>query len=781
MAGLTEGQARERLEKFGENKITIKQANPFFSLLFRQYTNTVSLILFGAGLFSFYIREWTDFVFIFAVLIINGLFGFFQEYKAEKTLEKLKSFITARSRVIRDGREKEIDSKDLVPGDTVILQEGEKIAADGIFEGNSVMSVDESILTGEALPVEKNRGDLLFSGTLIFRGKGFLKVENTGFKTKLGEIAKGVSEIKEEKTPLALGLDSLGRRITLAAFALSIILILIGILQGREIKELVLTTVSVAVAAIPEGLPLIVSVALAVGAYRMAKERAIVRKMASIETLGAANLILTDKTGTITQNKMAVKKYFLGLGEKIDRLLLACSLGNASALVAKENGNTGFEILGDRTDGALALFVEENKGNYEKLKNIGKILFEKPFDSVTKTIEIVWRGEDGKFIFIKGAPEEVMSHLDSKNRKVAQDNLNLFVKEGLRTIAFAYKKTVKGVPLDSLKRSGSFNFLGIIGIYDPPRPEARETIQKAKSAGVRVVMVTGDNPETARYIAEDVGLIEKGELIVISSEIKQMTDEALLAVLPEVRIFARFTPTDKLRVVRLFKQKGYVVSVIGDGVNDALALKEANIGIAIGGDGTDVAREASDIVITDDNLLTAIKAIKEGRSIFNNILRSVFYLVSANMAEFAFIFLAITFSLPSPLLPSQILWINLITDGIPSLALVMDSGKKSLMLAKPRDIKENFLNKRRVIYVLQIAFVITVFIFLIFFFSLRFLNVYQARFLVFNFFVVLELITVFIVRGGIWPLNKFLIVSVLLSLFLQFLIIYMPFLRNFFF
>lgn len=768
MKGLTEKQARGLLVTFGENKIETARKVSLVTLLLDQYKNSISFILFIASLFSFIIREFTDMIFILFVLVSNGLFSFFQEFKAEKTLEKLKDFTVAKSRIIREGKEKEIDAREIVPGDTVILREGDRIPADGSLISHLPMEVDESVFTGESFPVEKAKEDLLLSGTFVTRGRGEMTIDRTGLKTKIGEIAKAMSEIKKSKTPLASNMDILGRKIAIFTILFCFFLIPVGLSQGRNLKQLILTIISLSVAVIPEGLPLVVTVALAVGVYRMAKERAIVRKMDAIETLGATNVILTDKTGTLTKNRMSVKEFWLPTQENLKLLLRACVLGNTATIIEKEN-RKGFEILGDKTDAAFLLFVKDRVKDIEFYRNEGKIIFEKPFDPITKTVEIEWEEKDKKHYFVRGAPESVVQMLEENTRRETEDKFTQLAKKGLRVIGFAHKGG-----------QGEFKLLGLIGIYDPPREEAKEALYKAREAGIRVVMVTGDNPETAKNISEEVGLIEKDELVMTSSDLEKLTDDNLLEILPRVRIFARTRPEDKLRLVKLYKKAGFIVAVTGDGVNDSLALQESNIGVAMGEKGTDVAKEAADIVITDDNFYTVVKAVEEGRAIFNNILKVILYLLSTNVAEFLVIALAILIKLPIPLLPTQILWINLVSDGLPSLALASDIKRTGLLTGKPRNIKEQILNKERLVYIVLIGLIIALITLGIFVFSLGRFSEDQARLITFDIFVGMEFVVVFIIRGGIFPLNKFLIGSIILSVLLQLLVTVSPGLRSLF-
>ena len=774
--GLSHQEAEQLLHEFGLNSIEVPRKGFLLQLFMRQYKNLITLILFVAGVFSFYIGNAVDAFFIFSILIVNGIFGFSQEYKAEKTLEKLRDFTVLKSRVIRDGKEEEIETKYIVPADLVVLREGERVPADGTLKSFSPLELDESILSGESLPVEKKQGGTLFTGTFILRGRGTMKVEQTGLSTKFGEIAEKIEKIEKPKTPLEQNLSQLGKRLALVAIFASFSLIPLGLAQQRMLSEVILTSISLMVALIPEGLPLVLTIALAIGAYRMAKERTIVKKMTAIETLGATSLILTDKTGTLTQNKMSVKKHWLSHKDNFPLLLRAAVVGNAATLVLKENalpaGRQGekFAVLGEKTDAALLLFAKDNVSNFDDFKNEGKIVRERPFDSILKTIEIDWEYKDDCYVFVRGAPESILPTIREKDKKAVEEKLLEFAHEGLRVIGFANKK----------KGEEAFTFLGLEGIYDPPREEAAASLREAHRAGIRVVMVTGDNPVTALAIAEEIGLIEQKEVVFTSDDLKKLSDEDLLRELPRVRVFARMNPVDKLRLVQLYRKAGFVVAVTGDGVNDALALAESNIGVAMGESGTDVAKEAADVVITDDNLATIIKAVEEGRNIYHNITRVIIYLLSSNAAEFLVLLVGMFFGLPIIFSPTQILWINLVTDGFPALALASDTKKRSLLGSKPRMKSEQIINRERFLTILKVSGFLTIVTILVYLYSLTRFSPQDARVVVFNFFVLLELLVVFFIRGGLFPLNKFLIISILVSSVLQVLIMVHPVLREIF-
>ncbi len=770
-SGLTSEKASALIEKFGKNTIEREVKFSSINLLISQYKNIITVILLFATLFSIFIGDLIDAVFIFTVLLINGVFGFIQEYRSQKTMEKLKDLTSPRAFVIRNGQETEIDAENIVPQDLVVLREGDRVPADGKITSGMQIEVNESILTGESLPQEKGKNDTLYAGTFIVRGRAYLSVAEVGFATKLGQIAKDLEGMKKPKIPLVESLNDLGKKLAIGAVLLSFILIPIGAIQGREIRELILIAVSTAVALIPEGLPLVVTVALAVGAFRMAKRKTIVRKMASIETLGATTVILSDKTGTITENKMIVKKHWVPNEERFNLLLRCAALGNTANLILKEGARLdsarqgeSLEMVGDPTDGAILSFAQKHIDNLEYFRSQGKIIEEKPFDPEIKLIEVKWEHKGERHTFLRGSPETIIKKIAEKERIDAEKILSKYAKEGLRVIAFAHKK-------ESLK----MNLLGFVGIYDAPREEAVKAITEARAAGISIVMVTGDNPITAKSISEEVGLISEGELVLTHDEIEKMSDEEILELLPSVKVFARMIPEDKLRLVRLYKQAGHVVAVTGDGVNDALALSEAHIGVAMGGrKGTDVAREASDIVITDDNLYTIVRAVEEGRGIYDNIVKVVVFLLSTNFTEFFLIFFAILFGLPIPLTPTQILWINLIGDGLPAMALASDTKTKELLLRKPRRISEGILNWARLRFIFGITFVFSLILLAVFAVEI---NGGVPRMLIFNLIVVGEMIILFIIRGGIFPINRFLIFSVILTLILQYLVSTIPYFK----
>ncbi len=765
--GLSSSEVTELQSKFGKNTVQMESKSTTLSLLLSQYKNVITGILFVAGAFSYIIGHGIDGFFIFLVLIVNGLFGFMQEYRAQKTMEKLKDLTAPRAFVTRDGKEIEIDARDIVPRDIVVLREGDRVPADGKIITDVQIEVDESILTGESLPVEKKINEELYAGTFLVRGRAYLEVTQVGFATKLGQIAEELGGIEKPKVPLSENLNSLGKRLALVAVLLSLVLVPIGASQGRDLRELIGVAVGVAVALIPEGLPLIVTVALAIGAYRMVKLKAIVRKMAAIETLGSTTVILSDKTGTITQNKMAVKKHWFAAKDDLTLLLRCGILGNTASLAIEEDGGK-LAIVGDPTDGAILAFAKTQMNDLESFMAEGKVISEQPFNPETKIIEVQWEDKNVKHTFLRGAPETILKYVGENERKEGEKELKAYASEGLRVIAFAYKNEHR-----------THKLLGFVGIYDAPRPEAISAIREARDAGIKIVMVTGDNPITAKAIAEDVGMIEEGELVLTHDEIEKLTDDELKKLIPRIRVFARMRPQDKLRLVRIYKKAGHVVAVTGDGVNDALALSEAHIGVAMGGTGTDVAKEASDIIITDDNLATIVRAVEEGRGIYDNIVKVVIFLFSTNLTEFFLILFAILFGFPIPLTPTQILWINLIGDGLPAMALAADTNRKNLLKREPRKITEQILNGSRLRFILVVTFIFSALLIYIFATELQRTGV-VPRLLIFNLIVCGEMVILFIIRGGIFPINRFLIFSVLITLVLQYLVSVLPIFKTIF-
>jgi len=713
--GLSEEEARKRLEQYGKNAIPEKPPESFINILLRQFKEFLTIVLLIATFISFALGETKDAIAILIIVLINAFLGAFQEFKAEQTLASLKSYITPKVKVIRGGKIKEINIEELVPGDIALVEEGEKIPADLRWIETSNLQVDESILTGESVAVTKDAdfitddditlGDQLnmgFKGTTVVSGKGKGVVVGTGLNTALGNIARMLSEIEEEKTPLQKELEKLGKQLTYVILAIIFLVFIVGVIQGRNAFEMFFTSVSLAVAAIPEGLPTVITILLALGVQEMARNKAIVRRLSAVEALGATSVICTDKTGTLTENKMDLVSVMLPDGkiikkedfekekDYIKKLLFTAVL--ASDVKRKDDGS----FLGDPLD--VAIYNHYLKlyplNYYEKIDEI-------PFNSQRKRVSVLYRLDNSYFLAVKGAGEEILRRskfyflngkeielTEEKKKELlkAQDEL---AKQGLRVLAVA-KRTFNSL-IDKDNWEEDLVFVGFLGFMDPLREGIKEAIEECKKAGIRPIIVTGDYLLTAKKIAQDLGMdVEKGSYY--TGEDISRTGLNNISW-DNVVIFSRVLPEHKMDIVKELKERGEIVAMTGDGVNDAPALKMADIGVSMGLRGTDVARGASDLVLLDDSFATIVKAVKEGRRIFDNIRKVTYYLLSCNFSEIFVVSTSIFLGLPLPLTPLELLWINLITDGFPALALGVEPYEKDIMMRKPRRIDEGIINK----------------------------------------------------------------------------------------
>lgn len=714
--GLTSQQAQQLLQEHGENIIKGRKNNTLYKKLFEQLANFLNVLLFSAAMLSLFTGEYIDGALIIFLIVLNALFGVYQENKAEEAVAMLTKLTIANVRVIRDGQEVEIDSKYLVPGDIFLIEEGVKVPADAKLLEVRNLEINEAALTGESIPVVKAHRDEIFMGTIISKGRGMAEVTDTGMKTKFGKIAAELSSLEESKTPLQIKLEQVTEIIGLVGIIISIIVFALSSFQGQGYLASFLLAISLAVAVVPEGLPAVMTITLAMGVKEMAKKKAIVRKMAAIEALGNVTLIATDKTGTLTTNKMEVKEVWVnektfafdslpevkGTFEKLLFNGVYCS--TASLVYIHDHGS--YDILGDPTEGALLLLAKKVNIDIDLLKKEVIILDEWGFDSVTKRMSVKIKQKDGSIIYTKGAPESILDicskieingkvqDLTLEKKQEINKVLDLWAQKGLRILGFSYGD--KSHDKDNV-------FVGLTAIHDPPRPEAKESLKQAAEAGIRVVMITGDNEKTAEAIATSIGLIEEGSIILRGEQVEKYTDEELTELLPNVRIFARTTPFHKSRIVSLYQKMGEIVVVTGDGVNDAIALKQADVGIAMGKVGTDVARETADMVITDDNFATIVNAVSEGRNIVKNLKNSIKYLLAGNLTEALAILFGLLLGLPPILIPLQILYINLLSDGIPALALAFSPRDENAMKQQPQK-KLQLLNTKDVIYIFSVGF-----------------------------------------------------------------------------
>lgn len=735
--GLSQWEASERLKIYGTNELSAQKKVSPLALFFGQFQDFMTVILMAAIGASWILGETADGITILIIILMNGVLGFIQEYRTEKSLEALKELSAPVARVIRDGREQSIPAKEVVPGDLLILEAGDKITADCVLVEATNLQVNESILTGESTPVEKrvgkrgtqgeeDREHLLFMGTTITMGRAKARVVSTGMTTEMGKIAHMLQSVEEEDTPLKRRLNRIGKELVFICLAVCLLIMIAGIYHGETIYSMLLSGISLAVAAIPEGLPAIVTVSLAIGVQRMLKRQALVRKLPAVETLGSVNVICSDKTGTLTENKMTVKKIFVedqtlevsGQGHSLSgefsldgrtitprehqtlKMLLAIG---ALCNNAEINGE---EVYGDPTE--VAILVASAKGNLVKGAGVGyKRLAEIPFDSDRKLMSVICSNEKNElFLMVKGAPDKIFERCTQRLGKggiqpfdglekgrAARINEEM-ASQALRVLAFAYK------PLTHMPRELSAKalekdliFVGLEGMIDPPRPEAIQAIKSCYGAGIKPVMITGDHKSTALAVGKELGMHIANHRVVTGDEIEKMGDQELENVVRNTVIFARVTPRHKLRIVQAFKRRGNIVAMTGDGVNDAPALKEADIGVAMGKTGTDVAKEASAMVLLDDNFATIVAAVEEGRMIYDNIRKFIRYLLSCNLGEILMMGVAAFIGMPMPLIPIQILWLNLVTDGLPALALGVDPPDEEIMRRPPRKQNEGIFSK----------------------------------------------------------------------------------------
>ncbi|UCE78959.1 MAG: HAD-IC family P-type ATPase [Nitrospiraceae bacterium] len=735
--GLTVDEAKERLARHGPNRLAEEEQISKIKILIHQFTSPLIYILVVAGLVTILLQEYVDSGVIFAVVILNAVIGFIQEFKAEESVRALKKMVVPKARVIRDGKEREINSEELVPGDVVLLSSGAKVPADLRLFHVLELRVEEAMLTGESVPSEKitsiikeenltygDQKNMAFMGTIVVHGRAKGVVVATGSYTALGKIALEVKDVGSVKAPIQQKIQTFARNIGILVLATSFVVFVVGILLGESAKDMFLTAVAAAVATIPEGLPIVVTITLAIGVARMSRRNAIIRKLHAVETLGSTTVIGSDKTGTLTKNEMTVRLVYDGehtyevtgtgyepageiLHEKMslnrDKLtmLQQCFriglLCNESDLY-EEDGQ--FKVDGDPTEGALivaavksGLNPEEERKKYSQLATI-------PFESERGYMANLHKYGDKKFIFVKGSLDRLLDictecmigeEVEKSNFLRAAD---AFGREGLRVLAMAYKEVPDSVEeITHRVVETDLIFAGLQGMIDPPREEAIIAIDKCKKAGIRTVMITGDHAVTAQAIARKLGIIDDVAPVLTGKELEPMSDTELYRKVKDVSVYARVSPQHKLRIVQHFKEHGDIVAVTGDGVNDAPALKAAHIGITMGRTGTDVAKEASDMVIADDNFASIVNAVEEGRVVFDNIKKVVFFLIPTGIAAVLSIIGALLLGLPIPYVPAQLLWINLVTNGLQDVALAFEPGEKGIIERPLRAPQEGIMSK----------------------------------------------------------------------------------------
>lgn len=740
--GLTAREWQARLAHYGPNILAEREPLSFWKLMWEQFQGFMVKLMLGAGAVSFLLGEVVDALTIVAIVFLEALIGVAQEYRAEKSLAALNDLAAPSAWVYRDGEKLQVPAKDLVPGDLIAFEAGDHIPADARLLETVNLEVVESALTGESMPVSKDptvvqqgysgigeQRNMVFMGTNVTKGRGKAMVVATGMDTQIGQIAQMLNEITNKPTPLQLGLDKLGKNLTLGCIGICGLIAFTGILRGKPVVEMLRTGVTLAVGAMPEGLSAIVTLAMAFGVQRMVKRNALVRKLPAVENIGYANVICSDKTGTLTKNEMTVKEiytydtqwevtgdgylpqgFFKNLGREVNpagdehlhRVLAISALCNNSRLI--ENKPQEWSVQGDPTEGALLVAAAKAGLTDEAIQQAYSRFREIPFDSNRRRMSVVCSDQDNQYyIYTKGAPDTILElcsqvyhagqikPLGERQKKKILASNEKMSKKALRVLALAYKPLQHDPnQVEELHLEQGLVFAGLVGMSDPPREEAKRAIEKCRQAGIKVVMITGDQENTATAIAKDLSLLEDG-LVVTGEQLAGMSDWELVEIIDKIQVCTRTSPEQKLRIVRAFQQRKYIVAMTGDGVNDAPAIKESDIGIAMGGIGTDVTREASCITLTDDNFATIVMAVEEGRTIGSNIRKAIRYILSGNLGEVISIFLAAVAGLPLPLVPCQILWMNLVTEGIMSFTLVTDPAYPEIMDKSPADPKRNVL------------------------------------------------------------------------------------------
>lgn len=839
--GLSEEKAKENLEKYGPNELKEEKKKSFFSKLLDQFKDFLVVILIVAAIISYFIGSQKDAIVILAIVIVNAFLGLYQEGRAEKALEALQKMSSPTAKVIRGGKTQEVDASSLVPGDMVVLDAGDIIPADLRLIESSNVKIEEASLTGESVPVEKDssavfdkevslgdRKNMAFMSTVITYGRAKGVVVGTGHETEIGKIATMIQTYETETTPLQKQLNQLGKFLGIATIIICALVFGIGLFQGREVFEMFMVAISLAVAAIPEGLPAIVTIVLAIGMNRMVKKNAIVKKLLAVETLGSTTVICSDKTGTLTQNEMTVVKVYTdgkvidvtgggyepkgefkidneeielnSIGD-LDTLLSIAILTNDAELEEKEGL---YSIIGDPTEGALVTLSGKAGITKKEINKAHPRVEELPFDSARKMMTTFHENyvEDKIVSFTKGAPDIIIDKckfisIDGKVvpfneelKKKAMDINSKFSKDALRVLAFAYRE-YDNLPEDisSEKIENNMTFVGLTGMIDPPRAEAKEAIEKCKHAGIETIMITGDYKETAFAIAKELGMADHPDEAIMGEKLEGLSDEEMRELVKTKKVYARVSPEHKVRIVSALRENGHIAAMTGDGVNDALALKKSDIGVSMGITGTDVAKNTAELILTDDNFSSIVAAVEEGRIIYSNIKKFVFFLLSCNIGEILLVFVSILLNLPVPLLPIQLLWLNLVTDSFPALALGVEQGDPDIMDLPPRDSKEPILTKKLFLGITAQSIAIGASTILAYIWARHVYpdNLVMSRTITFVTLIVIELLRAYSSRSQRYTLfkigvfsNRTLVYGTSFSMLLMLLVVYVPFLQPIF-
>jgi Ca2+-transporting ATPase len=829
LEGLSTSEVKKRLEKHGFNEIREEKGRSPFFIFFDQFKEFLMILLLVAVFISVLVGEIMDAIMIFAIVVASAMLGFFQEYKAERSLEALKRMVTPKAHVLRNGEEAEIPAKEIVPGDILILKTGDKVSADGRLIEAIGLHLDEASLTGESVPVGKEsnivlekkvpiseRKNFVYTATTVTSGRGKVAVTSTGMNTEFGKIASMMQAVEEPPTPLQIRLNHVGKWLVAVCLVIVTIVTIIGIIRGNPLFEMFLWGVALAVAAVPEALPAVVTGALAIGVQRMVKKNAIVRKLPAVETLGSTTVICSDKTGTLTKNEMTVRCVYVG-----DKEFEVTGFGFDPKGEFKVNGNSinlddnkgliqllkigalcndasikiggGSKAIGDPTE--IALLVAAAKANLQKedLDRKYPRVDEISFSSERKRMVTVHESGKNKVVNVKGAPEFVIKLCSSILREGKQVKLTneekskiieineAMARRGLRVLGMAFKDCK--VPAGEVKPEyleKDLIFVGLQGMIDTPREEAIGAIKVCKDAGIKVIMITGDHKLTAEAVAKELGFSVKKKSIT-GLELDEITDEELIRIVEDVEVYARTSPEHKMRIVKALQNKGHVVAVTGDGVNDAPALKNSDIGVAMGITGTEVTKEASDMILTDDNFASIVAAVEEGRGIYSNIKKYLTFLLSCNFGEILIVFFAGILGWPLPLLTVHLLWINLATDGLPAIALGVDPTDPDIMQSPPISKSESIFTRRVKVFIASLAIIIALIILPVFAISLKRMDIIFAQTVALTTLVMIEMFNAFNCRSlkySIFKLglftNKWLILAIASSILMHLSILYIP-------
>lgn len=804
--GLKADEAKSRLETYGENKLKEKKKESLFVKFIKEFNDFMIIALIVAAIISAVVSklngeaDYVDSIIIIAIVIFNAIMGLVQEEKAEKSLEALKKMSAPSAKVIRDGRVQEIDALQVVPGDIVVLEAGNYVPADCRLINSYNLKIEESALTGETIPTNKDSGRILkentamgdlcnmaFATTVVVNGHGEAVVVDTGMNTRVGKIAGMIIEDESPDTPIQKKLNEVGKMLAIACIVICVLIFVIGIFKKIPIVEMFMTSVGLAVAAIPEGLPAIVTIMLSIGVTRMAKKNSIIRKLPAVETLGSSSVICSDKTGTLTQNKMTVTEVrnCHGIANSDDKKFIL-ELGTMCTDTTEERMDGRLGFTGEATEVAIsnaAMQAGISKSFlYDEMRRINDI----PFDSKRKMMTTIHRYGNKYRIITKGAPDVLLKRcthyyqngqidsIFSKKESIYEQN-NQMAEKALRVIAVAYKDVEKLPETQDMEQD--LTFCGLIGMIDPPREGVKEAVRTCRRAGIKTVMITGDHLQTAKAIAKELGIFKRGDLAIEGENLERMDQHELEKNIMQYSVFARVSPEHKVRIVKAFQSTGAVVAMTGDGVNDAPALKNADIGIAMGKGGTDVAKNASDMILTDDNFVTIVEAVKQGRNIYDNIKKAIHFLISTNIGEIVTIFFGLILGMKSPLLAIQLLWINLVTDSLPAIALGLEKEEENIMSRLPRNPKKSLFADGLWWKIIIEGTMLGMFTLLAFSIGNRLYSVEVGRTMAFITLGMLELVHSFNIKSeesifkiGIFE-NKYLILALILGVLLQVIVV----------